>query len=123
MAETKSRTYYAWTRIPTDVDEYGKPGKMINPGDEVSKSKLDIADEEWDYLVESRAVRTTRYPDLEEGQSPAEYYREQLAEIASGLHGDATEKEIALVTQGAEEDDIEKRKGEMHAGEGEGATK
>lgn len=69
-------TYYARTKFKADVNEAGVTTKFIMPGDTVSKDKLGVDDAEWDYLVETGAVSTEKYPDLPDGVSPAEAERE-----------------------------------------------
>jgi hypothetical protein len=70
---------YAWSTFNTEVDEWGKAHGKIEPGDEVTAEKLGVTKEEFADLVEVGAVREQEYPDVAEGQSPTEYYREQSA--------------------------------------------
>lgn len=65
----------AWSKFNTEVNEYGQPTKTIMPGESVSQSDLGVSDEEWEYLVETGAVREEEYPDIPADVSPAEYQK------------------------------------------------
>ena len=69
------KTMYAWSPINN-----GK--KVIKVGEAVTKA--DVGDD-WDYLIEARAIRTDKYPETETGESPREYFLRQAAEaVESG---------------------------------------
>jgi hypothetical protein len=67
---------YAWSRFATDINEWGQVGKYIEPGDEVSQDDLGVSDDEWQELQDVGAVREEAYPDVDAGESPAQYYLE-----------------------------------------------
>lgn len=78
-------THYAWSNFPVERNEFGQTTKTIKAGDEVSQSDLNVSDEDWEELLEVGAVREEKYPDVEPGQSPAEYmaaHPEELEEDA-----------------------------------------
>lgn len=78
-------TYYAWSRIPTDTNEWGQPTKWIEPGDTITANKAGISEEEFDYLVEAGVAREEKYPeDLPDGMSPNEHVRQQRAAMLRG---------------------------------------
>lgn len=66
----------AWSKFETERNEQGQPTKTIMPGDTVSQSDLGVSDEEWEYLVETGAVREEEYPDVPDDVSPAEYQKQ-----------------------------------------------
>jgi hypothetical protein len=76
--------YYSWSNFSLDIDEHGKAKKVIGPGVEVTAEKLKVTKDEFDVMIESGVVRTQRYPDIPDFQSPTEYYRELTARLASG---------------------------------------
>lgn len=75
---TSKETYYSWTDIVVPNDD-GKRD-IVKPGTKVSKS--DFSEEDWDQLVESRAVRTRQFPDIpaDFGGSPREWMVKQMNE-------------------------------------------
>jgi hypothetical protein len=83
--------WYAWSPIRKTVDtDSGKTAEDIKVGDTVSKSDLK---DDWDYLVESGAVREQKYPDIPDFQSPTEYFKEMAAKMQTGdLKGDEISK-------------------------------
>lgn len=65
-----------------------KDGKKIKPGDTVDAGQLGVDEEEWNELVFVGAVRSTKYPeDINTDESPVEYYKRQMAEMAEGDFG------------------------------------
>jgi len=78
-------TYYAWSPIPTDHNEFGQPTKRIEVGDTVTADKVGVSKEEFEYLIEAGAVREEKYPeDLAPNQSPNELERQQRREMLLG---------------------------------------
>lgn len=78
-------TYYAWTNIAIDVNEWGKVTKSAQTGDKVTASSLGVDEEQFKELVEAGSVRTTQYPDMAGfNGSPVEYRKAQLARAAAG---------------------------------------
>lgn len=73
-------TYYAWTQIRYDADESGRP-KVVNEGETVTASKIGVSKEEFEDMVERGVIRTDKYPDVEEGQSPREYFIHKAKEM------------------------------------------
>jgi hypothetical protein len=67
---------YAWSNFVTERNEAGQATKTIKPGDAVSQADLGVEDEEWEYLVETGAVREEEYPDIPDDVSPAEYQKQ-----------------------------------------------
>lgn len=69
--------WYAWSEIKYGNEKDGL--KVVKPGDSVTASKLGIDEDEWDGLVEARAVRETKYPDIPRSftGSPRDYILEQ----------------------------------------------
>lgn len=68
---TRKKSMYAWTDI-----KHGD--KTIKAGDSVSQS--DFSDEDWEQLLESRAIRTNAYPEMpaDFGGSPREWMVKQV---------------------------------------------
>ena len=77
-------TYYAWSVFHAERNEWGQPTKTINCGETVSKSDLDVSDADWDYLVETGAVREQPYPDIPDNVSPREHFLDLLQRMQSG---------------------------------------
>lgn len=72
-------TMYAWSPIHTTKD--GK-AFVVKIGDVVDKS---LVADDWDYLVDQRAIRPEKYPeDIQGNESPTEYYKRKAAEAAEG---------------------------------------
>lgn len=73
-----AETFFAWSPI-----RYGDG--IIKVGETVTQDQLDVEDDDWNYLVETGAVRTMEYP-VPEGStlSPAEYLRQQAIRLAAG---------------------------------------
>lgn len=65
--------HYSWSNITH--------GQGAKPGDEVDAKKLDLTDDQFNQLVEARAVRTEKFPELPENyqRSPKEFYRAKAA--------------------------------------------
>ncbi len=94
---------YAWSVFVADRNEFGQTTKTINPGDEVTREKLKMSEDDWDYLVETGAVRPLPYPDVPDGTAPAEHFARQDAEFSRGELSDDEAKEVlarreALIT-------------------------
>jgi hypothetical protein len=69
--------YYAWSTFPQKLDAAGKIEKAVQVGEEVSADKIKVSKEEFDYLLETGAVREEPYPDISPQLSPAEHFRAQ----------------------------------------------
>lgn len=91
MADEKKDTggtYYAWSKFKKEVNEWGQVTEWINPGDSVSQGDLDVGDDEWQYLIDSGAVREEEYPEnLPPDVSPAEYYAANPEEAQKAAEG------------------------------------
>lgn len=86
--------YVAWSRFSGKRNEFGQTTEWIEPGESVTQAKLDVTDADWDYLLESGAVRESPYPKgLANQQAPAEALRERARAVFSGELTD--EKDIA----------------------------
>lgn len=68
-------TYYAWSRFKKSVNEWGRVEEWIEPGAKISKSDLNVGDDEWQALVDAGAVRTEKYPDVDAQTAPVEALR------------------------------------------------
>lgn len=67
-------TYYAWSPV-----DNGK--KVIKLGGVVTE---DDVGEDWDYLIESRAIRTQKYPaDVGSSESPNDKWRRDMAALGA----------------------------------------
>lgn len=75
-------TYYAWTRMPIERNEWGQVSKEIQPGDKVTQSMLKVEDAEWQELVDAGAIRTDEYP-ADDLTPPAQIPQEQPEPVAS----------------------------------------
>jgi len=75
---------YAWTDI---IYSKNDEREVLPAGSEVSQNLLGVSDVEWNQLVESRAIRSTKYPDVPAGftGSPKDFVlserRKQLEEL------------------------------------------
>lgn len=69
--------YYAWSPIRSVKGD-------IKVGDVVDPKALEMSEDDFQYLVDTGAVRTKEYPDVNPGESPADYYKRMAAEIAEG---------------------------------------
>lgn len=76
--------YYAWSSIRHDKG-------TTKHGDEVDAGKLGLNEDQFKQLVEARAVRTEKFPELPENyqRSPKEFYRSKAAaeEDTDGIFG------------------------------------
>lgn len=78
-------TYYAWSPIVAKRNEQGMTTEMIQPGDTVTQKAAGLGDADWEYLLETGAIREDEYPqDLAMGQAPAEKEREQVQAMYRG---------------------------------------
>lgn len=100
------KSMYAWSKFNTEVNEFGQPTKTIMPGESVSQSDLGVDDAEWEYLVESGAVREDEYPEVPEGVSPAEYQKQ-----VDNASVELTEAQAAL--DAAKEAGVEPHEGDV----------
>lgn len=75
-------TYYAWTRIPVDRNEWGQVTKEVQPGERVTAKDLKVGDQEFEELVNAGAIRTAEYPS-DEFTAPANVPVEEVVEEAS----------------------------------------
>lgn len=66
--------FYAWSRIHHDKG-------VTKHGEEVDAGKLGLDTDQFNQLVEARAVRSDKFPDLPENyqRSPKEFYRAKAA--------------------------------------------
>lgn len=77
-------TMYAWTDI-----KHAKG--VLKAGETATANKLGVDEEEWDQLVESRAVRPRKYPEMPRDftGSPVEFviqeHRKQLQDVEDVL--------------------------------------
>jgi len=80
-------TYYAWSPIANGVDEKGKT-EYIKLGDKVSAADLesDDAEEEFQYLIDAKAVREQPYPEdlINSPVPPSDYFKNLLVGAAEG---------------------------------------
>lgn len=98
---TSKETYYAWTTIVTAGSEEGSR-ETISPGTKVSKS--DFSEDDWDQLVEARAVRTREYPNIpaDFGGSPREWMVKQVNEQLEAAEDMLSDEDIASENQAAD---------------------
>lgn len=76
--------YYAWSPIRGAVHSDGSRID-VKVGDEVSASDLDMSDEDFQYLIDTGAVRTSEYPVAHDSPlSPVEHYKQKAAEMMEG---------------------------------------
>lgn len=95
-----AKTHYAWSNIH---HHDGEKKRIIKPGSEVTKDELGYDDDAWKELLESGAVRSTKWPeDLDPSNpnalSPNEHRLRKLR-----LEQEALQAEIAGV--GGEEEE------------------
>lgn len=78
--------YYAWSNFRLADEKDGTVTTALRVGDEVTQAKLAIEDEEFEYLLETGAVREQPYPDMPDGdtRSPAKFMTDQVARAAAG---------------------------------------
>lgn len=81
----KAKKIYAWSEIVLDRDEWGRTTKSVMPGEEVTQASLGFTKEQWKELLESGAVRSTPFPEMDETfqGSPVEWYRLQAVRAAT----------------------------------------
>lgn len=89
-------TYYAWSPIRGAVHSNGDTIN-VRVGDEVSADDLDMDDEDFQYLIDTGAVRTTKYPVAHDSPlSPVEHFKQQAAQMMEGgYQGTQDEEQIA----------------------------
>jgi hypothetical protein len=95
--------FYAWGTINATVDD---ANVVIQPGDEVSPGDVGMEDDQFQQeLVDTGVVREFPYPeDLPADQSPADYARQKLQDMAN--QGMVITPEVAAqVAQGAAPDE------------------
>jgi hypothetical protein len=81
MAE---KTYYAWSRFRTKLNEWGQTEEEVMPGDKVTQEKLGVGDEDWQAFIDGGAIREDEYPsNLPPGVSPAQAPKPKVEEQAS----------------------------------------
>lgn len=86
--------YYAWSPIRGAVHSDGSRID-VKVGDEVSQSDVDMSDDDWQYLIDTGAVRTKQYPvDPDSPLSPVEHYKQEAAKMMEGGYS-ADEEAIA----------------------------
>jgi hypothetical protein len=98
-----AKTYYAWSAInKVEAKEGGyKTSDHIKEGDTVTASKLDMSDDDFEYLIETGAVREQPYPPCGPGQSPTEYMRSLATRAHSGeLSNDEVGELMELLSSG-----------------------
>lgn len=90
--------YYAWASIRHGVERDKADNtvitavKEVKPGDTVTAAQLGISNDEFQYLIDSGAVREQKYPeDLRLGETP----RLRAIRIAKELMDDAVEGALA----------------------------
>lgn len=91
--------YYAWSDIRGGTAE--KPVNVAR-GEEVSKSKLGVPDEEWDALVRGGSVREKKFPAPADFEGSAvEYLRQQMQEATamSSIDEEEAASELAKVSE------------------------
>lgn len=80
-------TFYAWTNIHIpDRNDPGNPikRKTVTPGEEVTPESLRMSQEDFDELVNIKAIRRTEHPDMGTFQgSPVEFRKAQIARMAA----------------------------------------
>jgi len=64
--------YYAWSNFRLEMNEWGQVTKTLAPGEEVTQETLGVGDEEWQDLIDTGAVRTDEYPDVDANTPPAQ---------------------------------------------------
>lgn len=73
-AKESGNKWYAWSTIHygAEVDDNGHMIKRLSAsvGDEVSAKKLSLSEDDWQELVDSRAVRRGPYPKVSRYESP-----------------------------------------------------
>lgn len=72
--------WYAWSKFETERNDAGIATKFIMPGEKITQDKLSVGDAEWEYLVETGAVREQEYPDIPDDVAPAEAARGRLGQ-------------------------------------------
>lgn len=102
--------YYAWGPISSgwEKDKEGNRLKrrLTKAGTVVSASSLGLTDDQFEELVESRAVRTLPYPPLPDNWtgSPIDWYREQ-ARLAAEAADDPSMAIVAMLAPPDEDED------------------
>lgn len=102
-------THYAWTNIHY-MDKDGNKS-VTKTGSKVTASGLNMSDDEFQELVNIKAIRTIEYPEMGNFPgSPIELRKAQLAAAAEGGYfdtqygrvavNDATEEEVKEVEKG-----------------------
>jgi hypothetical protein len=99
MARKKVPTegMFAWTSIKT-------ADGVIEVGSEVSAGSLGVSEDEWQQLVESRAVRSSPFPELPPNWtgSPKEYRDHLLRKQIEDLEDDFSPAEDSSEPEGNE---------------------
>lgn len=90
-------TYYAWAPIQSSESKEGAEVVTFKPGDTVTAEKLKIDKDEFQLLIDCRAVRTMKYPDMGNSQvSPVEFLKKQAADAAAGIMDEAMNSDEAF---------------------------
>ncbi len=95
--------YFAWSTIYNGGEsKEGRDGRklimkrnIIEPGTEVTKSKLGLSDEEWDTMIDGGSIRTYPLPEMDEGESPANAVMRRLTRGSGEVSSDML-MELAL---------------------------
>lgn len=95
-------TYYAWSPMAKEVDEWGRVTDRVKLGDTVSAGDLDISDEEFQELIDARAVREQPYPEacIDSPVPPSEYFKTLLAGAAEGTLTEEDSKALSKMNLG-----------------------
>lgn len=88
--------YYAWSPIVKGTDEKGKQD-VVKLGESVSAGDLDMDEDEFQYLIDARAVREQPYPEdlVNSPIPPSEYYKNLLAGAAEGSLSEEESKALS----------------------------
>lgn len=86
-------TYYAWSPIRHGAAD--GTVTQIKVGEEVSAKDLGVSDEEFQEYIDSGAVRTKKYPDIDASLAPAQHLRQLAAEAAAGNYDNVPDEEPA----------------------------
>lgn len=92
---------YAWSPILKEPDEKGR-AQFVKLGETVTASDLDMTDEDFQYLVDVKAVREQPYPEelTTSPTPPSEYYKQLLAGAAEGSLSEDQSKDLSKMTIG-----------------------
>jgi hypothetical protein len=112
-------TYYLWSPVNTEVNEWGRVTKTAKVGDEATAKSLNVSQDEFEELVKVGVVRTEPYPDIPADMAPLEHFRAMGAGGGEEDLSNAERKELQAFRE-AEANRLREARGQADPTKGQG---